>query len=209
MNSIKLKKAKVTFEDDLLKYKPTWGANKIIQGHIPSSNRATTARTMACIINDEIPGWVTGDRWILPCKLLDEGQGISSSDMDISNSSSNDEYPLAPTTTTKTTTEQAADELLCPPIIKSMGVIATWATMKTLRKQNKAQRNEKLLQQPVTTQWITHDGAMILLPEYWEQQAKTWANKEMAPQGLALHHEAAHQLMDWENFECPTRMGRD
>jgi hypothetical protein len=40
------KKAKISFEDDLLKYKPTGGVNKIVQGQIPSSNGATTACTM-------------------------------------------------------------------------------------------------------------------------------------------------------------------
>ncbi len=89
---------------------------------------------------------------ILPRKLLDDRQGKSSSDMDISNSSSNNEYPPTPTTTTTTMMEQAAYKLLCPPIIDSTGVIATGATTKTLRKQNKAQCNKKLLQQPVTTQ---------------------------------------------------------
>jgi hypothetical protein len=85
------------------------------------------------------------DGRILLCKLLDNGQGKSSSDMDISNNSSNDEYPLAPTITTTMTMEQVAHDLLRPPIIKSMGVIATGATTKTLCKQNKAHRNKKLL----------------------------------------------------------------
>ncbi len=73
-------------------------------------------------------------------------------DMDINNSRSNGEYPPAPPTTTTTTTEHAAYKLLRPPVIKSTGVIATGATTKTLRKQNKVQRNEKLLKQPVTKQ---------------------------------------------------------
>ena len=69
------KKAKVSFEDDLLKIKPTQGVNKIIQGHIPSLNGATTARTAIQIIDEESPGQETGDRQILPHKLLDDGQG--------------------------------------------------------------------------------------------------------------------------------------
>ncbi len=43
-----------------------------------------------------------GDRQILLRELLDNGHGKFSSDMDISDSSSNNEYPLAPTTTTTT-----------------------------------------------------------------------------------------------------------
>jgi hypothetical protein len=31
----------------------------------------------------------------------------------------------------------------------------------------------------------------------------------MVPQGLALKHEAAHLLRDWEQFGCPTAAGRD
>ena len=31
----------------------------------------------------------------------------------------------------------------------------------------------------------------------------------MAPQGLALKHEAADLLADWEKFGCPTQTGRD
>jgi hypothetical protein len=202
-----MKKAKVTFNGKLLKYNPTRGANKIIKGHIPSSSWATTAPTALCIIDDESPGWVTGNGQILQCELLDDGQGKLSLDMDISDSSSDDEYPLAPPTTTTTTTEHAAYELLCPPIIKSTGVIATGATTKALRTQNKAQRNKKLLQQPATTQWTKHDGATILPPAHWEQQGKTSADKEMAPQGLALQHKAAQLLRDWENFGCLARMG--
>ena len=105
MNSIKIKKAKVSFEDDLIKYKPIWGVNKIIQGHNPSVNGATTACTATRIIDEESPGQVTCDGRILPRELLDNGQGKLSSDMDISDSSSDDEYPPAPPTTTMTTTE--------------------------------------------------------------------------------------------------------
>ena len=31
----------------------------------------------------------------------------------------------------------------------------------------------------------------------------------MAPQGLALQHEAAHILADWKKFGCPTQTGRN
>jgi hypothetical protein len=154
LNSNKIhqnKTANVSFEDDLLKYKPTRGVKKTIQGHIPSSNGATTACTATRIIDDESPGWETGDGWILPRELLDNGQGKTSSDMDISDSSSNDEYPLAHTTTTTTIRGQAPHKILRPPIIESTGVIATGVTTRILHKKNKAHRNEKLLQQPVTT----------------------------------------------------------
>jgi hypothetical protein len=54
------------------------------------------------IIDEESPGREMGDRQILLRELLDNGHGKFSSDMDISDSSSNNEYPLAPTTTTTT-----------------------------------------------------------------------------------------------------------
>ncbi len=110
-----IKKAKVTFDGKLLKYKPTRGANKIIQGHIPSSSRATTAPIALRIIDDESTRRVMGNRQILPRKLLDNGQGKLSLGMDISDSSSIDKYPPAPPTTTTTTTEHDAYELLHPP----------------------------------------------------------------------------------------------
>jgi hypothetical protein len=143
-------------------------------------------------INDvESPRQVMGDGQILPSELLDDGLGKSSSDMDITNSSSNDNSPPAPTTTTTISMEEAAHKLLRPPIIESTGVIATRATATILCKQNKAHCNEKLLQQPVTTQWITQVSAMILLLEHWEQRGQTLANMEMALQGLALQHKGA------------------
>ena len=38
---------------------------------------------------------------------------------------------------------------------------------------------------------------------------KKSAEREMAPQALALKHEAAAILRDWEQFGCPTATGRD
>ncbi len=78
------KTAKVSFEDDLLKYKPTRGVNKIIQGHITSSNGVTTARTVTQTVGEESPGREKGDGQILQRELLDSGQGKSLSNMDIS-----------------------------------------------------------------------------------------------------------------------------
>jgi hypothetical protein len=142
-------------------------------------NGATTACTATRIIDEESPGQVTCDGRILPRELLDNGQGKFSSDMDISNSSSNDKYTPAPTTTTLMR-EQSTHKLLCPPIIESMGVITTGATTMILCKQNKAHRNEKLLQQPVTTQWIMHKGTTILPLDHWEQREKTPTKRETA-----------------------------
>ncbi len=42
--------------------------------------------------------------------------------------------------------------LLCPPIIKATGKIAMGATTPLLRKQNKIDRKENLLKQPISSQ---------------------------------------------------------
>ena len=66
-----------------------------------------------------------------------------------------------------------------------------------------------LLRQPLVPQWEWHNGATILPGDHWGQQQKTADAREMAPQGLALKHEAAGLLADWEQFGCPTRTGQD
>jgi hypothetical protein len=147
-----------------------------------------------------------GNRWILPRKLLDDRQGkFSSLDMDISNSGSDNEYFLALTTTTKTIGGKAGHKLLLPPIIESTRSIAMEETTKILRKQNKIHRNEALLHQAIKTQWITHHSKTLLQSDHWEDRTKTLAHSEMAPQGLALQHEAAQLLKDCKKIVCPTR----
>jgi hypothetical protein len=78
-----------------------------------------------------------------------------------------------------------------------------------LRKQNKIHRNKKLSEQPVASQWQLHTGATLIPQEHWDQRTKTSALREMAPQGLALKHEAADILCKWEHFGCPTAAGLD
>ena len=99
--------------------------------------------------------------------------------------------------------------LLRPPIIEATGKIATGATTPLLRKQNKIDRKENLLKQPISSQWQRHRGSTFLPEDHWDQRSKTSAPHEMAPQGLALKHEAADVLRDWEQFGCPTATGRD
>jgi hypothetical protein len=129
----------------------------------------------------------------------------SGSDMDISTEGSAE---AARTTQTK---GMQANELLLPPIIKATGHIdiATGATTELLRKQNKQQRTELLLLLPIKTQWEQHRGETLLPGDHWEHRHKTAEAREMAPQTLALEHEAATILEDWEKFGCPTKTGRD
>jgi hypothetical protein len=149
----------------------------------------------------------------LPRELLDNGQDdSSSSDMDISNdSSSNEEETPLPAKHTKTNGAQLGigKKLLLPPIIEKTGKSAMGATAHILRKQNQIHCNEALLNQAIATQWITYHGKILLQIDCWEGRLKTLAQLEMAPQGLALQHEAASLLTDWEKFGCPTRMGQD
>jgi hypothetical protein len=68
---------------------------------------------------------------------------------------------------------------------------------------------ETLLQQPILSQWERHNRATILPEGHWNNWDKTSAVTKMAPQGLALKHEAADLLSNWEQFWCPTQTGRD
>ena len=49
----------------------------------------------------------------------------------------------------------------------------------------------------------------MLENDHWYHRHKRLEAWEMAPQGLALKHEASHILEDWEKFGCPTKTGRD
>jgi len=49
----------------------------------------------------------------------------------------------------------------------------------------------------------------MLENDHWRHCIKVAEAREMAPQGLALTHEAPHILADWEKFGCPTKTGRD
>ena len=101
------------------------------------------------------------------------------------------------------------NNLLRPPLINATGEIATGATTPQLRKQNKHHRQETLLTQPITSQWQRHQGSTLLDDDHWVKRIKMSADSEMAPQGLALKHEAATILKDWEQFGCPTATGSD
>ena len=198
---------------ELLRLKPTREENKIIVGHIPAQAQ-TTASAKDKTQGSPRPEKTAVDGRALPRELLDNGQGkfdsgattmMSSgdSDMDISVEST----PAAAIQPAQT---KATDHILLqPPIINTTGAIATGATTTTLRKQNKTQRNETLSKQAITSQWARHDGAKLLDPAHWEKRTKKAEVREMAPQGLALQHEAADLLTDWEKFGCPTQTGRD
>jgi hypothetical protein len=198
---------------ELLRSKPTRVENKIINGHTPAQAQKT-APTTDTMKHSTRPANRTADGRALPRVLLDNGQGkfdggdtttvSGDSHMDISVEST-------PAAATQATQDQAKDHiLLLPPIINTTRAIATGATTDILRKQNKTQQNKTFSNQTITSQWTRHDGAKLLDPEnQWEQRTKKAEVREMAPQGLALQHEAADLLADWEKFGCPTQTGRD
>jgi hypothetical protein len=136
--------------------------------------------------------------------------------MDISSRESEDKQrtdrrvksaPLEPAFHTRNNGEEHI--LLRLPVIEATGMIATGATTPQLRKQNKLHRTNTLLHQPHTLQWQVHKGSTLLTEDNWDNRLNTAEVREMAPQGLALRHEAAGLLVEWAQFGCPTRTGRD
>ena len=191
-----------------LNCKPSRAPNKIIEGHVPMATSPSPPLVRRGI-GTETPTKDKGDGRVLPRELLDNGQGKcdltvdSNSDMDIS-------VEVESTTAAeKGTQKRGAHELLDPPIINATRKIATGATTKQLRKQNKHFRNENLREQPIHGQWTRHVGDTALDDTHWERRTNTADEWEMAPQGLAQQHEAADLLSDWEKFGCPTHTGRD
>lgn len=154
---------KLSARISLLDPKPIRGPNKIIRGHVPSAINAHSPRVKR---NDGIStiSKAQGDGRALPQELLDDGQGKceestatatdGDSDMDISMESTNEAVPQDE--------ESRGQTLLDPPIINTMGKIATGATTKQLRKQNKLLRNATLREQPVNGQWVRHEGETFL-----------------------------------------------
>ena len=156
------------------------------------------------------PPTTKGNRRVLPRELLDSGQGKckdiaaeapNDSDMEISVEGKPKADPQNMTIW--------GHELLQPPVINATGEIATGATTKVLRKQNKQLRNNILQEQRINGQWTTHTGCTTINTNHWEGRTNTAEIREMAPQGLAQKHEAAELLADWEQFGCPTKTGRD
>ncbi len=190
--------------------------SKTISGNVP---KPTHEHNNHKAYKHEISGqWKQGeDGRVLPRELLDNGHVKSTansddnhkggSNMDISNTK--DSTEAVPLTDQPDTDTRDNNSLLHPPIIKATGKIATGATTSQLRKQNKLHRQETLLKQPVSSQWQRHQGSTFLDEDNWDQRTKKLAKREMMPQGLALKHEAAAILRDWEQFGCPTATGRD
>ena len=191
------KELKLGMPINLLDLKPIRGPNKILKGHVPLATKTHPPRVKRDNGKSTTPK-TKGNGRALPRELLDNGQGKckesalmandGNSDMDISMEGTTEAIPQA--------TAPGGHALLHPPIINTTEKIATGATMKLLRKQNKLLRNDTLREQPITCQWVRHKGDTLLGTEHWEQQTNTAECRLMALQGLAQKHEAADLLAD-------------
>ena len=201
---------KLSARISLLDSKPIRGPNKIIEGHVPSAPQAHPLRA-----NRDDGIWTKpkaqGDGRALPRELIDEGQGKCERSTATATHGDSDMDNSVESTTAAVPQEEEGGgyTLLDPPIINTTGKIATRATTKQLRKQNKLLHNATLREQPINGQWVRHEGKTFFGKEHWEQRTNTAEYREMAPQGLAQKHEAADLLADWAKFGCPTQSGRD
>ena len=144
-----------------------------------------------------------GDGRVLPRVLLDDGQGKSPSDMDISSDESAADQPAEGGLETDT----MEHILLRPPMIEAMGGIATGASTPALRKQNKAHWISTLLSQPTGSQWTVHSGHTFLPEKHWDLQNNDVENREMNPQGLAHRHETPKSCPIGHSSAVPRAQG--
>ncbi len=191
---------------NMLNNRPQREPNKILEGHVPITGDNQTTQCYSSIQKTARKETNKGGRG-LPRMLLDDGQGKSSSDMEISSLDDSTATGCGDARILKT--GETEHTLLSPPIIETTGMIAAGATTPALQKQNKAQRSTTLLGQPASTQWTVYNGKTLLPEEHWNYKKNAAEDREMSPQGLALRHEAADTLPDWARFGCPTCTGRD
>jgi hypothetical protein len=201
------KKIKLDVQIDLLSSRPTRTNSKTLLEHVPEKPTTQTATNKQNYATGKQGNKGENGR-ALPREPLGNGQGKSVTFVDsdhgygtkpkTNNTKSNSDMDISSTESTNNT-------LLHPPIINTMGKIATEATTPQLRKQNKLHRNETLITQPIASQWHCHEGLTIIGDDHWERQTNTFAKREMAPQGRALLHEAGSILKDWERFGAQQR----
>ncbi len=128
--------------------------NKILMGHVPLQVGMLGGDPHQEDKKEKKKPIGITDGQALPRELLDNGQGKSTtSDMEISASRNDEDQPPAVIHDEGTNTSgKQPHRLLLPPVIKSTSLFATGMTTEALRKQNKQQRIEMLLWQPMESQ---------------------------------------------------------
>jgi len=109
---------------------------------------------------------------------------------------------------TKSTGASGAKSLtpvgLAPPTLNSNARV-TGASTPRHRIENKRRRKAQQLQQPMQTWWTTHQGQCTPPPVLEPPRAH---RNKMCPSGLALHHPAAHTLLEYASNGCPALTGQ-
>ena len=172
---------KLTSTATLLGDRPQWEPNKIIEGHVPVMGDSQQKRWTPCVPTISTNG-KNEDGRVLQRALVDDGQGKSSSDMDISS----DKSAAARHVEGRFKMGVMAHILLRPPIIETTRRIATGATTPALQKQNKAHWINTLLSQSASLKWTVHNDHTLLPEEHWDHRQNAAEDQEMSPQGLAL-----------------------
>jgi hypothetical protein len=93
---------------------------------------------------------------------------------------------------------------LRPPMLTD-GSRVNGENKRQLKRENKARRIEKQLNQEPVSHWTTHGGQFKMPPEL--EGIDEWEG-EMCPSGLALHHPAAATLLGYAVGGCPTNTGK-
>ena len=93
---------------------------------------------------------------------------------------------------------------LNPPRINGQ-IPVNGSNKRQLKRQNKARRIDKQLNQTGATYWSTHQGT-FKAPRQRESLEK-WRG-DMCPRGLALHHPAAGKLLQYAIKGCPSKTGK-
>jgi hypothetical protein len=95
-------------------------------------------------------------------------------------------------------------EGLTPPTLDS-GEAVTGMSKKRHRIENKRKRIKKQSAQGEVNYWTTHKGDFVIPPA---KPSLTEYRGSMCPQGLALEHPAAAQLLTYATRGCPTNTGK-
>jgi hypothetical protein len=94
---------------------------------------------------------------------------------------------------------------LDPPWLES-GARVSGINKRQLRRENKARRRQRQLEQVEDTYWEIYRGEFVM-PEAKEEK-KEWRNM-MCPKGLALHHPAAAKFLEYATGGCPANTGKE